>query len=69
MNDFENLEKLSECGMASYCKYSSERKYCLADEDIVINCPYLRESALNTMLNMENEELLEYKAMYENLCR
>ena len=56
MCDFELLKELSKCGNANYCRYSVEDKYCIADDEIVEKCPYLRAIQEITILSMELTE-------------
>ena len=56
MSNFEFLKEMSKCCMASYCKHSSEDKYCFADDKIVEKCPYLRAISEITILSMDLAE-------------
>jgi len=56
MNRFESLELLSKCFMANYCRHSSEDKYCIADDEVVEKCPYLRVISEITILSMDLAE-------------
>lgn len=56
MNDFKFLKELSKCCMASYCRHSSEDKYCTADDEVVEKCPYLNAVSEITILSMEIAE-------------
>ena len=43
----------SKCCMANYCKYSSDDKYCIADDEIMTNCPYLEAIGEVARLSIE----------------
>ena len=57
MSDFEYLKELSKCCMASYCRYSAEDKYCIANDDIACDCPYIRAIQEISLLSMELTEM------------
>lgn len=49
MTDFNN-----KCAMASYCKFSNNKKHCTAEYDVIVeNCPYLRAINEVALLSME----------------
>lgn len=56
MNDFKFLKEMSKCGNAHYCRHSEEDLYCVADDEIVQKCPYIRAIQEITLLSMELTE-------------
>ena len=62
MNDFgylKDLKELSKCGNAYYCRYSEEDLYCIAEDEIVEECPYIRAIQEITALSVELTEVYE----------
>lgn len=59
MGDFEFLKEMSKCCNAGYCRYSAEDMYCVADDEIVEKCHYLRAIQEITILSMELTETYE----------
>ena len=53
---FKFLKEMSKCCMAGYCRYSAEDKYCVANDEIVEKCPYVRAIQEITLLSMELTE-------------
>ena len=61
MSGYEFLKELGKCSNASYCRHSAEDKYCVADDEIVEKCPYLKAIGKIAIFSMELTESYDEK--------